>query len=194
MSFSRANKLLLAGIIVINLYIIGLPLYSLSVFWWQKHIEHQPAKLAQVIKSLPAKSTSGKYSTGEHLLIPSIALDENIIEGSDASALNRGIWHWPKSARPGQVGNTVLIGHRWIYVYNGDVAFEHLDLVKKGDNITVIWDGQKFSYTVTGVKVVKPSDTSIIRPTTDKRLTLYTCTPMWTDKYRLVVTAEEDQT
>ena len=192
MRLATVNRLLLAAIVIINLYIIGLPLYSLAVFWWQKHIDNRPAQLAQIIHSLPQKTASGPYASGEHLMIPSIALDENIVEGPTSRALNHGIWRWPSGGRPGQVGNTVLIGHRWIYVYNGDVAFEHLDLVKPGDAITVMWNGQKYSYTVTATKIVPPSDTSIVQPTADHRLTLYTCTPMWTSKLRLAVIAEEN--
>ena len=190
MKLAKINRGLLALIVLINLYVILLPFYSVVLsFWWQNHVEHRPRQLAQLTKTLPDHP---KNHPAEELIIPSIALDEKIVEGPDSLALNHGIWHWPQGSNPGQNGNTVLIGHRWIYVFNGDVAFEHLNLVKTGDNITIVWHGQKFSYTVSGIEVVKPSDISVVRQTRDKRLTLYTCTPMWVGTHRLVVTAKED--
>ena len=38
--------------------------------------------------------------------------------------------------------------------------------------------------------VVTPNQTAIQAPTNDNRLTLYTCTPLWTARNRLVVIAE----
>jgi LPXTG-site transpeptidase (sortase) family protein len=188
MNFRWANRLLLAGIIIINLYVIGLPLFSLAGFWWQKHVSHQPQKLAQLVRSLPPKNGPA----ANQLIIPSIALDYKILEGPNAHTVDKGIWHYPKSGLPGQAGNTVLIGHR--FTYNGADALMHLDLVKLKDSITIIWNGQKITYTVSDIKVVKPNDTSIIQPSNNKRLTIYTCTPMWTNKMRLVVIAQQEQT
>jgi sortase A len=113
------------------------------------------------------------------------------VEGKSIYTVNKGVWHYPMGASPGQTGNTVFIGHR--FTYNGPSVFAHLDLVKRGDNIALIWNGQRFSYTVSDIKIVEPWDTSIVKSTTDKRITVYTCTPMWTSKFRLAVIAEQDQ-
>lgn len=187
-NYKILNRLLLAGIIIINLYVILSPLYPSAIFWWQKHHEHRPQQLTQLIKSMPAHPTN---RPAEELIIPGIALDEKIQEGYSVYTVNKGVWHWPKGASPGQIGNTVLIGHRW--TYRGPAVFAHLDLVKRGDPIVLVWDGRKVSYTVSDIKVVEPNDTSIIQPSKDKRLTIYTCTPMWTSRYRLAVIAEEDR-
>lgn len=189
MRLKQINKILLAAIILINAYVIAMPLYPIMVFWWQKHHEHRPQQLAQLVKSLPARPTN---RPDEELIIPSIALDEKIVEGKSIYTVDKGVWHWPKGASPGQTGNTVLIGHRW--TYKGPAVFAHMDLVKAGDNITLVWHGQKLSYTVSQTKLVNPNDTSIIQPTKDKRITIYTCAPMWSTKYRLAVIGQEDQT
>jgi LPXTG-site transpeptidase (sortase) family protein len=39
-------------------------------------------------------------------------------------------------------------------------------------------------------KIVDPSAVEIEAPTTQKQLTLYTCTPIWTAKERLVIIAK----
>jgi len=192
MRLGRINQLLLAAVVAINLYIIALPLYPIVLFWWQKHVINQPAKLAMTVQTIrPHPAAGTKYARGEHLIIPSIALDQDIQEGQSIYTVNKGVWRFPKAASPGQIGNTVFIGHR--FTYKGPSVFAHLDLVKGGDNITLIWNGLKYSYTVSETKLVSPSDTSIIQPTKDKRITIYTCAPMWSTKYRLAVIAQEDK-
>lgn len=194
MSLTKINQFLLAAILAVNLYVIGLPLYQIASFWWLKHIDGRDDKLALTVRALPI-NTSGlgtKYAQGEHLIIPRIALDQDIKEGQSVYTVNKGVWRWPKGANPGQTGNTVFIGHR--FTYAGPSVFAHLDLVKPGDNVTVVWNQRKFSYTVTQTKLVSPSDTSIIQKTDDKRITIYTCAPMWSTKYRLAVIAQEDKT
>lgn len=187
MSYTHANRILLALIVIINLYIIALPFYTLVSFWPQKHISHRPQQLAQLIKTLPTKPVN---RPDEELIIPSIGVDDKIYEGPTVHTLHYGIWRYPGGSSPDKGGNTVLADHR--FTYTSLTPFTHLDLVKKGDPIVVIWHGRKYDYTVADSKVIKPSDTSIIQPTTDSRLTLYTCTPMWTNKFRLAVIAQKD--
>jgi LPXTG-site transpeptidase (sortase) family protein len=188
------NRILLVAIAAINLWVIGLPLYSTAVFWWQKHINHRPQHLQQLIMdNRPKKGTTKPtplIPPGEHLIIPSIALKTDIHEGASPYTLNMGVWHFPKGSTPDKTGNTVLIGHR--FLYTGLTDFSHLDLVKTGDEIALWWNSRQYLYKVSQIKVVKPSDVSIIQPTKDTRLTMYTCTPMWTNKMRLAVIAEQE--
>jgi LPXTG-site transpeptidase (sortase) family protein len=190
MRLSRVNALLFAGIAAVNLYVIAVPLYPLGVYWWQTHARHQQAKLAAQVKTIKS-GTPAAAALGERLIIPSIVVNFSVLEDQSFHTVDKGIWHYPQSAVPGQTGNTVLIGHR--FTYHGGSALTHLDLVKLGDAITLVWSGQKFNYTVADIKIVSPNDISIIQPTTDKRLTIYTCTPMWTNKMRLAVIAQENK-
>src|SRR5262249_9391562 len=60
------------------------------------------------------------------LVIPSIDLDEIVLEGSDA--LDAGPGHVSGSAFPGERGNSVISGER-------DRHFSHLDAVSAGDTL-----------------------------------------------------------
>lgn len=102
--------------------------------------------------------------------------------------LDKGIWRWPLGSTPDKGGNTILIGHRFTYT-NPRGIFYNLDKLKVGQEIGVIWNNKKYLYKVTDTKVVPPSATNILNQTSDSRLTLYTCTPTWNPKDRLVVTA-----
>jgi sortase A len=103
-------------------------------------------------------------------------------------SLRLGVWHLPYTSTPDKGGNTVLVGHR--FTYAGPAVFYHLDKVQVGDDVTMQWQNKTYTYTVTEVKVVPPTETSVEANTKDPQLTIYTCTPLWTAKNRLVIVAK----
>lgn len=124
------------------------------------------------------------------LIIPAVGIDVPIVEGSTDEALDRGAWRRPSTSTPDAGGNTVITGHRFKYLPPSNLTFYHLDKVEVDDDIVVYWEGKRYDYTVTDVFVVEPGQVEIESNTADPRLTLYTCTPLWTAKQRLVVLAE----
>lgn len=121
------------------------------------------------------------------LMIEKIGVNVPINEGNDLSALNNGSWRRPNTSTPSDGGNTVIVGHR--FTYTGNDIFYHLDKVSLGDNIRVWWQGKSFDYTVRTVEEVEPTAIEIEAPTENEQLTLYTCTPLWSAKNRLVIVA-----
>ena len=128
-----------------------------------------------------------------YLYIDSIDVEGNISEGISSSDMNRGFWHFPTSVYPGEKGNSVIIGHRFQYVPPAKNTFFNLDKVQIGDEIVVKNDEDTFRYIVTNIEVVERNDVSILEQTSDYRLTLVTCTPLWTSRQRLVITAKLDR-
>ncbi|MET1033370.1 MAG: class E sortase, partial [Candidatus Saccharimonadales bacterium] len=126
--------------------------------------------------------------------IPSLLLDQRINEGNDASTLAKGLWRRPQTSTPASGGNTVIVGHRLTYS-NPRGTLYHLDKVQTGDSIGITWAGKNYAYTVREVKVVTAAAIEIEEPTTKPQLTIYTCTPLWLPRDRLVViaTPEKDQ-
>lgn len=116
-----------------------------------------------------------------------------ISEGLTSDAMMRGFWHIPNTVYPGEQGNVVIIGHRFQYIPPAKNTFFNLDKIKIGDSIKVGSDNGDFIYIVTDIKVVEPNDISILKQTNDYRLTLVTCTPLWTSEKRLVITAKLDK-
>ncbi|MFN8456528.1 MAG: sortase [Anaerolineae bacterium] len=101
-------------------------------------------------------------------------------------------WH-NLSARPGQVGNTVLNGHSNIHAQ----VFRHLPEVEIGDDILLWADGQPHHYMISQKLVVLEKGASLqqrienaklLLPTSDERLTLITCFGPEA-AYRLIVIA-----
>ncbi len=104
--------------------------------------------------------------------IPKIDLDAVVVEGTGHKQLLLGPGHMPDTPVPGEAGNSVITAHR-------DTFFRHLYELTKGDEIQVRRNGKLFTYEVTGKKIVPPEDLSVIKQSTDKRLTLITCYPTY---------------
>lgn len=120
------------------------------------------------------------------LIIPAIKLDTKVHAG-DVRALNKGVWHRPLSSTPTKGSNTVLAGHR--FTYSDPAVFYHLDKIKLEDKLLIAWDGRLYTYTVENITVARPIQVEFEAPTTQQILTIYTCTPLWTSKNRLVIQA-----
>jgi sortase A len=190
MSYKRANGVLLVLIVIVNGYIIAAPLWPKLAVWWQlQHTGIRQQLTTQIHQ--PLSPTSSAPATVNHVVIPDMALNQPIYDGSVAATykvLARGIWRWPRGSHPGQPGNSVLIGHRFTYT-NPRGVFYALDKVRLGSEIAVYWNNHEYLYRVTSINVVPANDTAIEAQTSDTRLTLYTCTPLWHPINRLVVVA-----
>jgi sortase A len=181
---SRVNNFLLFAIVVINLYLVITPFVPGIIFWAQEHATTRKQELNKIIYSKNAPSTSG----GNRLVIPTILLNTPINEGSTMSTLKKGVWRLPETSSPDRGSNTVIVAHRFTYT-NPQGPFYYLNKVQPHDEIGIIWGNKKYLYSVSNIQIVKPNDIGVEAPTKQAELTLYTCTPLWLPKNRLVVTA-----
>ena len=114
-------------------------------------------------------------------------LETNIQKG-----LRGGVVVHPVSHSPETMGNFFLTGHSSYYAWDKgrykDV-FALLHEVKEGDMAEVYWNGKKYVYELTQTRVIPPTETSILKQPHDRRvITLMTCTPVGTNKNRLIWT------
>jgi len=185
MRLKHVNNLLFAATVLILLYIIVAPVLPVLTFWLQSRTDRATQLAAQL--TLPASNVN--VGSGDRIVIPAMLLNEPINEGSDLRALhNGGTWRRPKTSTPDSGGNTVIVAHRYTYT-NPRGTFYFLNKIKTGDEIGVFWHGKRYVYRAVSIKTVSPDDSSVEAPTTQARLTLYTCTPLWLPKDRLVVAA-----
>lgn len=125
------------------------------------------------------------------IIIKKINVDAPIIDSKNGSwALMRGMWRLPKTSTPDKGSNTVISGHRWLYKYPHKMTFWALDKVKIGDEIIIVWNGKTIKYRVFETKIVNQYATSILNPTKEPILTIFTCDPIYVGKNRLVVLAK----
>ena len=104
------------------------------------------------------------------LQIPRFDLSVMVREGDDDEALELGVGHIPGTALPGERGNAALAGHR-------DTFFRALRGVRPGDEIEWTSLQESARYQVESTEIVDPSQTDVLKPTTEPRLTLVTCYP-----------------
>ena len=113
--------------------------------------------------------------------IPSIDIRYPVMEGTGSTVLNAGIGHIPETAGIGESGNCVLCGH------NGSrygTFFTPLSQISIGDEVMITdKNGLKHIYEVTETEVVNPYDNSIKTQSTEKELTLFTCSQKGTMRF-----------
>jgi sortase A len=112
------------------------------------------------------------------LRVPKADIEVPVLEGTSELNLNRGVGHVPGTALPGQAGNIAIAGHR-------DGFFRGLKDLVPGDVIELQRPAepgkpsQEDRYVVKNIKIVFPTDTSVLNNTTDSTLTLITCYPFY---------------
>ncbi len=108
-------------------------------------------------------------------------------------SLEQGVVRYPDTALPDQVGNVFLTGHSSNYWWEKGqykTVFALLDKLVVGDTLIIQYENVRYTYKVSGQKVIKPTETSVLAATNHATLSLMTCTPVGTSLLRRVVTAE----
>lgn len=175
----RFNNVLTIIVVVLALYIVLAPFLP-QLEWWL-----HPPKGA----TLPPPKTIAKIQrpiqAGDWLKIPRLSMNQEIHTGPTEYELSKGVWLIPHTSTPDRQSNTVMAGHR--FTYAGPAIFYFLDKVQMNDPIIVDWQQKEYTYKVSKIEVVPPTQLSIQDPTPTPTLTLYTCTPLVTAKNRLIV-------
>jgi sortase A len=133
------------------------------------------------------------------ITIPRLDLRAPVAEGvGKQDVLNKGyVGHYPDTQQPGEVGNFALAGHRNTH---GE-PFRYLNRLRPQDTVEVETRAAVYTYVVDKIlPQTSAQDGGVIRPvprsTTEPAygysrpgyyITLTTCTPEYTSRYRLVV-------
>lgn len=125
---------------------------------------------------------------GATIRIPSISLDQVVVDGVSREHLKDGPGHYPGTALPGYVGNVVISGHRTTFTR----PFYDVDLLTAGDSIFLDTPRGTYHYIVRASYVVDPSNLAPLADDGTPTLTLTTCTPKGSAEQRLIVVADLD--
>jgi sortase A len=118
--------------------------------------------------------------------IPKIGVDYVVVAGTGTSELEKGPGVYPQTRFPGAGGTTAIAGHRTTWL----APFRHVDELRKGDRIHVDMPYAHFTYTVTGHRIVEPTDVgAAIDQVGYSRLVLSACTPLFSAAKRILVYA-----
>lgn len=150
------------------------------------------------------------YPSDFRLIIPKLKINVPIVDSDEAHLVNQdwgalekqiqddlrhGIVHYPATAMPGEIGNVFLTGHSSYYPWdsgNYKDVFATLDQLVQGDEAVVYQNGIKYVYRVYDIEVVEPRDTWVLNQPDDmSMMTLMTCTPVGTNKNRLIIQLQQ---
>ncbi|WP_430779664.1 class E sortase [Actinoplanes sp. G11-F43] len=144
--------------------------------------------------STPAKK--GPAAPGANLVgrlyIPKFDMKWVVVDGVKPDDIRYAPGHYPETAKPGQVGNFSVAGHRVRKI------FWRLDEMQDGDVIGVETRDSWYVYRVYQQEVVKPHQVEVVAAVPGKPkakatkavLTLTTCNPKFNNYERLIVHAE----
>jgi LPXTG-site transpeptidase (sortase) family protein len=143
-----------------------------------------------------AEPSKGPAAPGSNLVgrlhIPKIDKRLVVVDGVRPQDIKGAPGHYPETAKPGQIGNFSVAGHRIRKI------FWRLDEVQPGDVIGVETRDYWYVYRVYDQVIVKPSAVQVVAPVpnrpgarpTKALLTITTCNPKFNNYQRLIVHAE----
>jgi sortase A len=121
--------------------------------------------------------------------IPAIGIDAQIVAGDSWDQLKKGVGHHIGSANPGERGNLVLSAHNDVF---GEI-FRHLDQLQPGDEVLVYSGSQRYRYTISQQRLVRPTQVEVMAPTNEPTVTLISCYPYLVNNQRIVVSGQLSQ-
>lgn len=166
-------------------------LTALGVPQARAHSAAAPAAAPAASRTASQAARPQKGAVIAHIQIRRMGLSSAVREGVGEKVLRRGVGHYPRTGLPGEEGNVVLLGHRTTWRR----PFNKLDTVRRGDAIVLRAGRTSYVYTARSTHVIEPTDRRALEPVPFKRrsapdgqyVTLITCTPKGSDRYRLVV-------
>lgn len=106
------------------------------------------------------------------LTIPDVNVRVAIFNGTTEQVLNQGAGRVPGTAQIDGEGNLAIAAHR-------DGFFRGLKDIEIGNEITLQRDAGSVTYSVADIRIVDPSDISVLAPTAMPTITLITCYPFY---------------
>jgi len=120
------------------------------------------------------------------IVIPQIGASFVVVKGTDTSDLESGPGIYSDTRFPGGPATTAIAGHRTTFL----APFRHIDSLTPGEQILLQMPYARFTYTVTGQRVVLPTDVqAAVADVGYPRLVLSACTPLFSAAKRLLVYA-----
>lgn len=167
------------------LFLFGLFCFLLSGYAFLER--SLPGNLSFSVKQPIIKACINHNKIPVEIIIPSLALKLPIIPSSIKNGVwettNEGVSYLLSSPIPGQAGNSILYGHNFTRLLG------KLPQMKPGNEISIIYnDNSQEKFLTQFTSIVSPNQIDILKPSQDKRITVYTCTG-FLDSERFVVVA-----
>jgi len=169
------RNLLIPGLIVTVLG-LSLVLFFVYAFTFTNLKQARAQRQLLNVFTTPAGAVplSGKLpaagSPAAVLAIPAIGVHQVVVQGTTASETALGPGVMTQAARPGTIGNAVIVGRR----STSGAPFAKLSRLVKGDTITLASGLGRFRYEVIRIGVARPGQLDPASPVNRAQLTLMT--------------------
>lgn len=180
-SSSKNNMKLLSRLFIL----IGILCYVIGIYniW----LIQSPTRLSFNKYSYAKEPSKKELLNPKRIIIESLGIDLPIIPSrihdDNWETTDQGASYLVSSPIPGEIGNSIVYAHNWTSL------FGNLTSILPGDLVKVEFDdGSIREFEVKSTSTVSPETYSILAPTADKRITLYTCTG-FLDSERFVAVA-----
>jgi LPXTG-site transpeptidase (sortase) family protein len=147
------------------------------------------------IKEIKKPASPGNLEIPKFGVLAPLVFIDSQDEKELYKALEKGTVHYTNSVFPGQIGQTVILGHSaplgWPKV-NYDWVFSHIDELSEGDKIIIYVENQKYIYSVKRKFFLDKGEQIPENDLTKKEnvLVLVSCWPPGKDVKRIAVEAE----
>ena len=159
--------------------------YDTLLSHYRSHVQ-DAATLAAVTTQLRAEARAFRLHSRRgdpigRIVIPRLGLDMVLVNGTDHDSLRKGPGRDLRTFMPGQGELVYIAGHRTTYL----APFSHIDSLRRGDRITLEMPYATLAYAVTGHRIVRADELSVLRSHGRELLTLQACHPRFfaTDRY-----------
>lgn len=167
----RAGALLVSCVLAMGFWNLGQGAYIPAKAWVAQEMMQRAWRRAEAGAEDPAPWPWADTFPVARLSARGGEVSLVVLEGGSGRTLAFGPGHLSASVLPGEIGNSIVAGHR-------DTHFEFLKYLRKGDAIRIERpDGREHLFTVTRIDVVDSRRGSILLDTDRPMLSLVTCYP-----------------
>lgn len=171
---------------LLSWFLIIQSLSLLTVGLYQLYLNEAPTQLAFNNYYVTKQQTIEKNAP-VRITISSLGIDLPIYQAKVVNNVwpttTRGASYLTTSPLPGTTGNSIIYAHNWRSL------FGNLRSAKVGQQVVVTYpDGKKKTFVIAYTSIVSPTESTILAPSNDKRITMYTCTG-FLDSERFVAVA-----
>jgi len=144
----------------------------------------EKASIAREAKSYRLSSTRGEVIG--RLRVPRMGVNMLLVNGTDHETLKKGPGRDLRTFMPGENRLVYIAGHRTTYL----APFSHIDRLRSGDRVTIEVPYATFIYSVTGHRIVKSTDLSVLRSPQHELVELQACHPRFFASHRYIAYAK----
>jgi len=142
----------------------------------------KPSKRSLSRSAIAWRKSSERGDAVARIRVPRLGLTGIVVNGTDHDSLKRGSGRYLGSAMPGEGELVYIAGHRTTY----GAPFSRIDRLRTGDRVTLELPYGTFVYSITGHRIVRATELSVLKSKGVEQLALQACEPRFFASHRYI--------